>query len=444
MEDILSTLTLTPKLREIENEQMGKFGPRSIATPWSDRRASLLEYYQLGSDVDGDWFNPISPLEHGQRRLRPTSLERAADQLISRSNSGFPALSRKGDVKDAALQSQSQDLGTYPCVLFTRTQEEEKTRNIWGYPISDTLEESQFFIPWLAVEKGLDWRAALRGPSFVDREISDLVLHRGPDSVLYCVDFSRYDATVGPALQNVFFLALAEQFQDADVPRILELQNRFSSIPILTPDGVYTGIHGVPSGSTFTNSVDSLAQMSIAIHHAIKSQVQGDDGVHLMYRGAVNGFEKDMERAGLVLNTDKSFLSDGAEAIYLQRYYHPNYPSRNGGPGRLGGVYPLHRALGRLKYLERATNIDELSGRDFYSLRAISILENCAHHPGFVPFVKLIRSLDQYSLEYSEAGREVFEQYQRQEVRGGALFGHDIATGLAAFHTVKVLRDLVT
>ena len=442
VEEILASLDLTPKLREIEDEQMEKMGPRSVAIPWDERRASLLDYYQRHNGGGDRGFHVPSPLIIGHSRLRPVSLETASDKLISRSNSGFPYLARKGGVRNAALQDYTQDLGAFPCILFTRTQEESKTRNIWGYPISDTLAESRFFIPWLDVEKGLDWRAALRGPSFVDREISDLVLHGRPDAILYCVDFSQFDASVSRVLQDVFFETLIGHFQPDYSDEIRELGARFNTIPILTPDGVYHGEHGVPSGSTFTNSVDSFAQYGLAVHHAMRSQVQGDDGVHLMWKGAVSGFEREMEEAGLVLNQDKSFLSEGGEAIYLQRYYHPNYPSRDYGPGRLGGVYPLHRALGRIKYLERRTNIDELSGQDYYSLRTISILENCAHHPGFVPFVKLIRSLDRDHLSFTEAGRRAYELHQRQEVRGGALFGHDIKIGLSAFHTVKVLKDI--
>jgi hypothetical protein len=39
---------------------------------------------------------------------------------------------------------------------------------------------------------------------------------------------------------------------------------RFGNIGLITPDGVKDGPHGVPSGSTFTLEVNSIAQILIA------------------------------------------------------------------------------------------------------------------------------------------------------------------------------------
>jgi hypothetical protein len=340
-------------------------------------------------------------------------------------------MQRKGRVLEAILESQA---GVYPCVLFTRTQEGGKTRNIWGYPASDTVVEQTVLGPYLAFEKSQPHRAALNGPDAVDVAMSYLLSRKQEGHVVYCVDFAAFDASVSPELSVAAFSRIASEFQSPYQSTIADIADRFTSIGVFTPDGEYDGRHGVPSGSAFTNTVDTLAQW-FASGLNEHCQVQGDDGVYLVPNGDVATFEERFQQYGFSLNVEKSHLFDTAEAIYLQRYFSIDR-------GYTGGVYPLHRAMERIKYLERWTDFERegITGNDFFAIRTIMILENCKHHPGFRDFVNYVRSLWKEGLNFTRQGVVAYSKMLESRVRAGVYSGQ-ISEGINSFETVKILKS---
>ena len=394
IETALSSVNLTPTLRSMEDSNRSKFGPRSIAKPWSERKESLKLYFDhAGPSVDSAESAFLSA-----GGLRPLTLTNALKTLIPSSSSGLPFMRKKGVVKEQILkEAQSGFDAGWPCILFTRTQEQEKTRDVWGYPASQTLREQQFYKPFsTSIEKEMSWRQVLNGPDAVDRAITEMINAKGR---LVAVDFSGYDSSVSPDLSLKAFAWIASYFQRGCHHDLLDIALSFCDIDIHTPDGDYQGWHGVPSGSTFTNTVDSYVQYYAAGLPSAPCQIQGDDGVYLEDDFA--DLYARFEQHGLQINEEKSHESDGNETVYLQKYYSPDYPSREV-PGVYGGVYPAYRAFMRLKYLERWTDFERIGvpGKDFFSLRAIMILENCKHHPAFEEIVNLAKSVDKYGLAY--------------------------------------------
>jgi hypothetical protein len=145
--------------------------------------------------------------------------------------------------------------------MFTRTQESKKTRAVWGFPIADTLNEMRFYRPLLDIQKRQAWRAAIVGPTTVDDNITKLIRNaQSENQSLVSIDFSSYDATLRKSLQVQSFHYIKKLFQANYWNEIDYIAERFRTIGLLTPDGVWDGDHGVPSGSTFTNEVDSIAQ----------------------------------------------------------------------------------------------------------------------------------------------------------------------------------------
>lgn len=182
-------------LMQMEISNLDKFGPRSIAKPWVDRRDSVLNYYSNRS-------GPSFELDYRKLNLRPISVINGIKLLKNNTNSGLPYYTRKSRVKDRVSRDFSSLIESdYPCILFTRTQEGNKTRNVWGYPIATTLNESLFYSPLLNYQRKLIWRSALIGPSAVDREVMRMVSQSVvTDKVLLSIDFSAYDASVSMSL----------------------------------------------------------------------------------------------------------------------------------------------------------------------------------------------------------------------------------------------------
>jgi hypothetical protein len=431
VERFLDSPKLTPKLVDIERANLSKIGPRSIAKPWSERKQSLYDYYNHPQDI----IPNLSMGANGLLRLADTKSILQAQ--VRSSSAGLPLMVRKGKAITENLWVDIDEGITYPAVCYTRTQEGGKTRNVWGFPMLTTMNEMAYILPYIKYEKTLNHRAALLGPEAVDDAVTKLFFAKSKDEVMYCADFSSYDASVSPELIAGAFSYIGSQFQKSGQQHVQSMYEAFVTIPIFTPDGEISGLHGVPSGSGGTNSVDSQVQWDVA-GRPDKCQIQGDDGLYIIKQNDVSRFESLFSSAGLTLNKEKSDIFDDHQAVYLQRYYHPSYVSSNGG---LGGVYSIARALNRLKYLERWTNFDRegISGSDFFSLRAIMILENCKHHPFFRELVNYVRDLDVVGLSYSKTGLHAFSRMQESKARAGLFNQYGFAQGIGRFETTKIL-----
>jgi len=421
-------------LISLEKENLAKFSPRSIAKPWEARREDLLASFE--------GRNAMRDLHMDSGRLRPLNNVRASEFLLNNTSSGLPYMRRKGDVKDKALNDYHALIAmNLPAVLFTRTQEGGKTRNVWGFAIAQTLREMRYYRLLLEVQKKKDWRSALVGPDAVAQQVTNALDYaEATGKELVSIDFSAYDTTISDELIARSFELIGSMFQSANHDEIVEIANYFHTVGIWTPDGVYQGPHGVPSGSTFTNEVDSIAQYIVAWEHGFEHmcQIQGDDGLYVV--DDASRVHSAFTEAGMKVNEDKSAVSKDY-VLYLRnlfsRFYFPQ--------GRVGGIYPISRALNRIIYLERWSNLDkaEIGVSEFYAIRTIAILENCKHHPLFEPFVKWCAKLDRTSLEYSQAGLAAYAREAKSRGVAGvtARYGDEVA-GINDFETVKILQSI--
>lgn len=433
-------------LFDLEMSNRSKFGPRSIAKSWDKRKEGLLDYFKVkSSDIK-------IPTELFPTRgiLRPVGFDKAISTLKNNTNSGLPYFLRKGSVKGKILSMSRDEFlakvrERYPCILFTRTQEGDKTRDVWGYPIFVTIYEMQYYLPVLSHQKKLSWRSALISPSEVDRKITEMLFRckSDPSLRLVSIDFSAFDRSVSPELIASAFTYIKALFQtefSSDLDEICEL---FSTIGIVTPDGIFSGRHGVPSGSTFTNEVDSIVQYLVAMSSGFviddAFSIQGDDGSYLIHSDHLENFLSNFASAGLLVN-DKTYISN-LYSIYLQCLYHIDYIGSN---GIVGGIYPTYRALNRIIYQERFVNFldQEVEGRDYYSIRTISILENCKFHPLFEELVKFVLSRDKYALEFSEASLKKYINIVKDGAGTGGLLNNQYGDDLSGIHNFEVMKLL--
>jgi len=443
-----SSVKLIPSLLEIEERELAKFSPRSLAKPWS----------QTKEGVKGT-FNPITPSKlpkgitnDGSNRLRPLDTANAAKRMKRSTASGLRNMTDKGPVLDRYVKEP--DLLKYDLslklasVCYTRTQEMLKTRSVWGIACAQVLSEARFFYPLLDYFKNnIPWLLAYKGPVDLDPFIVKFVLDCNARSgTMLSVDFSAFDTSVCPELSDLAFTYLSSYFQSNYKVDFDEISHNFSNVPLITPDGLLEGPHGIPSGSAFTNIIGSTVQAEIAIDTGLIAednfQVLGDDGIYcLNSEEEITSLISSFVNCGLEVNKDKSHISSDY-VVYLQKLYHVEYINQ----GIKGGIYSVYRALNRLVYQEKFVDFGSfnLSGVDYYSIRTITILENCKFHPMFKELTKFIYDKDKYNLSFSEGGLSKYIlMYTETEGTEGIIrnqYGDEIR-GIRNFESYKLISS---
>jgi hypothetical protein len=428
--------SINESLKLIEVAQKEKFGPRSIQAPWSKRKEDILDLFSP-TTPNASFEDPLAVT--GNSRLRPLGDVSVIKAMKRSTSAGLPYLRSKGQIIDENLSME----GEWPCVLFTRTQEGGKTRNVLGYAISSLLREGRFFLPYFDWFRTLPYFSAYGGPDSVDEAISTLLFTKDPSHVIISEDFSKFDQSVSPVLIHKCFENVGKHFQEESKAAIAIVRDTFCSIGLVTPDGIYSGDHGIPSGSWFTSVVGSyvhlIAQNAVKAVSERSNQVMGDDGVMVLPSSITSeDIAEIYSKLGLTINPDKSSESKD-EVTYLQRLYDSDYKY----DGLYRGVYPVYRALNRLIHMERWTNIKEIGGADYFAIRAIAIMENCKWHPLHSELVKWVMKYDKYSLEYSHKSLEAYiANFQPRTSTTIKNQYSDDLVGMERFETMKILRTL--
>ena len=277
-------------LLTLEENNRSKYGPRSIAKPWVDRRIGVLSSFEPAKKD----AKTIDWIPYPVKRLRPLSVENALKYIKRQTSAGLPWLEKKGAIMDRlkfgrfTLSDLYREAIQWPSVMFTRTQEQEKTRTVWGYPLVLVIFEMCFYRPMLEFQRTLSWRAALRNPDDVDQAVTKLIVNAiDLGKSLVSIDFRNFDDSVKRPLQEWFYLVYCNSlFQGSSFDQwVGVLLSTFNIGPLVTPDGIFFGEHGIPSGSAFTNEAGSCVQHGIAQDYfepIEDDQQQGDDGISII------------------------------------------------------------------------------------------------------------------------------------------------------------------
>jgi hypothetical protein len=237
-------------------------------------------------------------------------------------NSGLPLLIKKGEAytyaSDREHQIRKGDKSPNPCVAFKRTQANNKTRLVWGFPLEMTIMESRFARP--LIEQFLSSRTTMAFGLMKHELGTYLEYYVNQSNHVLSLDYSKFDSSISASLIQASFSILASWFDEEDRKEYGwdQIIKYFICTPIVMPDGhLYTGKdHGVPSGSYFTQLIDSIVNTMLigAFGYAFKEKthwrsffVLGDD--------CILGVERDHELSkiasffshyGIKLNTLKS------------------------------------------------------------------------------------------------------------------------------------------
>jgi hypothetical protein len=275
---------------------------------WEEEPRSVYEPQQLYAALQRyatDWshFNKLDRhLEFGFRMaykifakpkgvecLKPFSDEEVIQKALKKDkSSGLPLMTTKAESLTYSLDRESQIRqgikAPNPCVAYKRTQKGNKTRLVWGYPLEMTIMEARFARPLIDTFKK---RATPMAFGMTKTELGAKLAcyFEGKPGTTICLDYSKYDTTLSAEMIRRAFVCLATWFsrEDQDALGWETLIKYFIHTPIVMPDGhLYTGKnHGVPSGSYFTQMIDSV--VNVALCYALKSKFKLTFGPRQLY-----------------------------------------------------------------------------------------------------------------------------------------------------------------
>lgn len=407
----------------IEREQQNL---EKILLPWSVRPA----WAEWGPQrVEGyydkrQWTGRLSTLSDDIASFRkkfpiqkqPYPIRKAWHRLPGNTSSGLPWLQSQWKEKiGAGIASEVQDRWSRdapgeipPSMPMWRVDPGPKVRLAWAeskyealygapfvYPLADALRDvpKSPFIAW-------------KGPDDTAASISQHMRKGNCDEYL-SVDYASYDQTQSPELVRRVWNELIHPMTGSQKPNISAawLEN-FTAGDLITPEGLKTGPHGVPSGSVATNFVDSinnaLCVEGYMSNYGIEDGrywVQGDDALICGHNVEPKDFsEFAQSEYGFVAHPDKQYFGI-REGDFLQNSY---YVENDYLP-----TYPAARVAWRMIGHERFSYSPGDWNQWAVVVRAIQQLNNAYHHPYINDLVRWAGAGDKLRLGANEAPRDV-------------------------------------
>jgi len=244
----------------------------------------------------------------------------------------------------------------------------DKIRAVYGYPTTMTLGEAMFALPLMEEYKkgttpiAYGYDMATGGAYRLRNQIKKY-------KHFSCFDFSRFDKTVSKQLIKIAFRILMSNidftsYRESGVPDARRLLNAWDYIekyfletPMLLSNGeLWSKKAGVPSGSFFTQLIDSIVNWIILTYAIFKTtgrfpefmRVLGDDSVIASsFPLSKYKIAEVVESVGMEISTSKGVLTTNVDEVeflgfviangfpqrdyskWMAQLYNPEYPDRS-------------------------------------------------------------------------------------------------------------------
>lgn len=414
---------------QFDCKQIEKFGPQGLVPPIQTKEAqevieplysptrydneeALSQYF-----VDAETFAK-EVFGSNILRLRPKSFERVIDDMRSRdtlsTNSGFPRFTRRNKVKEAEIQDAiSGKAYDYPAIILYRHYN-GKLRPVWMFPMSLNLIEFTFAqviqdafqtskIKWIR-----EYLSPWKGYEDVKLTLTDQWGHRAP---IVGGDTTKMDAQMRPAQIRLIYEIVKWLFQREYWDDLKRSLMRICTIPMLiSKQEKYIGVHGLASGSGWTQLTETILQMFMAWKRGVIGQGIGDDFYWLTDMNADQIVDW-LGKFGLPANPEKQSVSDDT-LTFLQRLNHQNFFSRENS-ACLGAYYPTVRALNSMLNPEKFHKPKEWNS-DMFCTRNYMILENCVDNPCFDEFLNFVVHGHSDMIPFAKKTSSELDKIQRQ------------------------------
>ncbi|UPT53711.1 MAG: RNA-dependent RNA polymerase [Bactrocera dorsalis partiti-like virus 2 isolate Bf] len=319
------------------------------------RRLDDATYHQVLREARSQFLTP----------LKPISLREAAGLIPQSTSPGLPYLHthpgmKKGEVLATelprikrywdAVGSGSFTLPPHDCAAFARSHigsaDTNKVRPVWAYPLDVVCAEARFAHPYTDALKeqtigrntayGMEMMCG--GMTWLDNQLRHARLI-DPGCKFLMTDYSQFDSTVPAWLIRDCFAIIWECFKGhctrEDYYIFKKLVSYFINTTIRNPDGRrLRKLHGVPSGSMFTNIIDTMVNF-IVTRYIIKTICQsdvmtdvyfGDDAIVVLRSSTLINIDLLSQAAayyfGMKINTKKSYWTNNINNVHFLGYYN--------------------------------------------------------------------------------------------------------------------------
>lgn len=323
--------------------------------------------------------------------------ELARIPFISSSSAGWNYKGKKGDPgnheiaisrahlclnwwhEELTLPKSRQIFRYHPDLAWTRTQigtvEDPKIRNVWGKAFENIILEGMSAYPLIQAYRSVGYPMPLglnyfkRLPSMINKTLYDGINYYTGVGI----DFKSFDSSIQPWLINASFDILERNIIFPDEQSLWAWnysKHFFIHTPIVMPDGRMWYKHtGVPSGSYFTQMIDSIANHIVTTYAQIKhygqcfkTYVLGDDslfGVPIEFGlPSLDFFRQHTLALGLTIHPDKGCIATRASDLEFLGHcaYGTKVDRQTAGMMRLA-LYPEHPVAGPAHSLQRIKGI---------------------------------------------------------------------------------------
>lgn len=254
-----------------------------------------------------------------------------------------------------------------PCLAGVRTQRKGKTRLVWMFPLEMTIIEAVIARP--LINYFLNIQHVMTFGDFSHETGTRMRRSAAECKYHYSIDYSQFDSTIGPLFIHYAFNAFRTWFNLSD--EVMEnvtvgdvfdrIESYFITCPIVMPsrgkkypDLVVGKKGGVPSGSYFTQLVDSF--VNTALIYSVNARfdlglsdrhvyVLGDDCLFFCNRAGgdqlLQQISQFLGNYGFKVNAAKGSHGLATDRVeYLGRSWRNGFPMRKMSEIVRGSLYP--------------------------------------------------------------------------------------------------------
>nr|UAW00469.1 MAG: RNA-dependent RNA polymerase [Porcine picobirnavirus] len=408
-----------------------KFASQGRVAPFDERQQTLEEYWNHLSPSDvfntKEWKqaikNAVKSLgfnETGSPKSVDAVIERGLGEDKYNTSSGDPLFIKRkrpeaiAQAKAAALDGSWKNF--YP-VLGSRASMGKtgaEARWIFMFPMSVNIVEQSFQQPLQdylrkknASTKDLKFFTPWDGYDYVQKIISQ---YAPSVTIKFGCDYSKMDQHFNFYHALQCFEVIKHYFHPKYWNDLYESIHYTFYCDVVAPDYLIAGPHAMPSGSGWTNFLETIFNYILVHYLRLKYHIKieqamgiGDDQLWFLPYDTkdIDSLTKfivsQFESVHLAANAEKQEVSD-IMASFLQRRSYAEWAPHG---IQYAGVYPTIRALTSEVYPEFYHNEKEWT-KNTFALRCLMIAENCNRHPAFKEFCIFIANGNKNIIEFAK------------------------------------------